>query len=279
MPLVILFAFEYKINHLPGAIIDLYHAHKWCQSFTSNIFVVTDITSLRIAIRDILTNIVNFDNKLIIYYTGHGVKDSLIMPDQSLFSFVMFRDSILNLLAPYVELFIILDCCHPLGLHLPYKLVDNRFVLASSKIECVSQPIILITSSDSHEKSTSTRDGSIFTRRLFHMLSVMNKAYTIVCKNNKIFLSAHQNRNLTRLSNSLATFIRKLDTGYAQTVSVYSSYVIDPVLWLWIGAIHKRDVVLDMSLSTFIIRETKNDESLVRDLSQDTVNIIYHDDE
>ena len=287
MPLALLIGFEYHINHLPGAIIDLYHAYSWCQTFTSNIFVLTDISSnkrteelnrivtrkiadvslvtfydmiphkllvnnlrsLQENVKRVLNNLT--DNKLIIYYSGHGVKDSLILPDQTLLSFIIFRDLILDLLQPYVEIFWIMDCCNPNGLHLPYKLQNNSFVLSSSKIECVSQPIILITSADSHEKSAATRSGSIFSHQLFLYLQKMNESPTIVIKNNKVLIPTQFNRNLTRLTNNLATLIRKLDTGYVQTVSIYSSYLMDPILWLWIGSIRSSDVVLDMSLSTF----------------------------
>ena len=42
-------------------------------------------------------------------------------------------------------------------------------------------------------------------------------------------------RNLERLVDKLSEAIRKLDTGYTQTVSLYCSYPSEPILWPWIG--------------------------------------------
>ncbi|CAH6420192.1 Caspase [uncultured virus] len=194
------------------------------------------------------------DNKIVIYYSGHGVKDSMVMPNRTLLSFVDFRDNILNVLDPYVELFWILDCCNPNGLHLPYKLEGNTFVLSPTKIECVLQPILLITSSEAKEKSIATKSGSVFSRHLFKILTQLNIAGAPVIRKKQIVIPTHKNRNLRRLIGNLSSSIRKMHTGYAQTVSMYSSYVIDPVLWMWIGSDKSYDIVIDMTLSTFIIR-------------------------
>lgn len=299
MPTAILIGFEYKFNSLTGAIIDLYHAYKWCESFNCDIHVFTDIKSIkdpdniRIAInrkivdpdiftfynkmnskptiensRNLLTSIIDSlksaisDNKLFIYYSGHGVKDSIVMPDRTLLPFIDFRNNILSILDSYVEIFWVLDCCNPNGLHLPYKLNGtggtNIFILSPSKIECVSQPILLITSSESNEKSVATKLGSVFSRHLFHILLSLNR--TCDATDNKSIVPTHKNRNLRRLIGNLASSIRKMHTGYAQTVSVYSSYVIDPVLWMWIGSRKSYDIVTDFGLSTLIIRNNNLSE-------------------
>lgn len=211
MPTAILIGFEYKFNPLPGALIDLYHAFTWCRSFDCDIHILTDITyvndleklnkivndgiadpnlmtfyehipskfiihnyhSLLASITKILKSSIR-DNKIIIYYSGHGMKDCMIMPDRSLLSFIAFRNSILNSITPYVELFCILDCCNPNGLNLPYKLKGNSFMLSSeikTKISCVTQPILLLTSSEPDEKSIATKTGSIFSKHLFQLLT------------------------------------------------------------------------------------------------------------
>lgn len=295
MPTAILIGFEYTFNSLTGAIIDLYNAYKWCQSFgLRNISVLTDIEFVRdpanlqaavdknladsdlltfysrigskIIVKNataLLTNIIRIlrlgvpDNKLVIYYSGHGVKDSIVMPDRTLLPFVDFRDNILNVLDPYVEIFWILDCCNPNGLHLPYKLEGNQFVLSPTKIECVPQPILLITSSEINEKSIATKFGSVFSRHLFRLLTMLNSDEEPIIHRKSITIPINRNRNLRRLIGNLASSIRKMHTGYAQTVSVYSSYVIDPILWMWIGSHKSYDIVADMSLSVIIIRNNQ----------------------
>lgn len=299
MPTALLIAFEYTFNSLTGAIVDLYHAYKWCKSFDCNIHVLTDISNIKdahnlqnvverkiadpeligfyykIPSKTIVTNrstllnkIINIlqvgipDNKLIIYYSGHGVKDSMVMPDRTLLPFVDFRDNILQILHPYIEIFWILDCCNPNGLHLPYKLEGNTFVLSPSKIECISQPILLITSSEANEKSIATRAGSVFSRHLFLLLTLLNnedKPITVSLKPSgryRLNIPTYKNRNLRRLIGNLASSIRKMHTGYAQTVSMYCSYFSDPILWMWIGSRKTYDIVTDISLSSLIIRDS-----------------------
>lgn len=304
MPTAILIGFEYKFNTLIGAIIDIYHAYKWCESYKCEVYVFTDISRIvdnkhlqlaidrniadpdllsfydRIKIETIVTSgtdllngiknvLQNYiaDDKVVIYYSGHGVKDSMVMPDKTLLPFIDFRDAILNSVNDFTELFWILDCCNPNGLHLPYKLVNNKFILSKSKIECVTQPILLITSSDASEKSIATKVGSVFSRHLFKILSHMNEDDKLIIKKRKVIIPIHRNRNLRRLICNLSSAIRKMHTGYSQTVSIYSSYVIDPILWMWIGSQKKHDIVSDMTLSTLIIRNCEN--------SQNPYDLVY----
>lgn len=286
MPTAILIGFQYKFNELPGALIDLYQAYCWCMSFGSNIHVITDIAEYSNS-RNIQTAIANKitdsklstfydtvpsktvvqrgdvmlhtiiqvlrqgipDNKLVIYYSGHGVKESMVMPDKSLLPFIDFRDSVLANIPLPVEIFWILDCCNPNGMHLPFKLQNNAFVLSPTKIECALNPILLITSSEIHEKSIATDLGSLFSRYLFRILRQLNEDHTSAIIPNRT------NRNLRRLVGSLVGSIRAVHSGYAQTVSMYSSYITDPILWMWIGANKDYDIAIDMSLSTLVVRK------------------------
>ena len=42
-------------------------------------------------------------------------------------------------------------------------------------------------------------------------------------------------------------------SGYKQSVSIYCSYSLDPVLWLWLGK--HNDIVLDICNTVFVIRD------------------------
>jgi hypothetical protein len=265
MPVAILIGFEYKKNILSGMMFDIQNAYKWCKSFNCEIHVFTDkklkpkfnligsSLDLFSKLDLILKNIK--DDKLIIYYTGHGVDESMLMPDNQLVSFINFRDRILNIINPYVEIFWILDCCNPNGLYLPFKLEKNRFVLSDSKIKCVTQPILLITSSNSDEKSISTKTGSFFSRYLFDILKSFNNE-----KISKKCNDYSQTRNLELLIETIIKNIKRENYLYSQSVNIYSSYVIDPILWTWIGSKKNYDIVTDMSLSFLIIRSKKEDE-------------------
>jgi hypothetical protein len=294
MPTAILIGFEYEFNSLPGAIIDLYRSYEWCRSFNCETHIFTDIKFIkdpenlifcvnkRITDAGILTfyeNIISKtivfdgaqliasivrliehgvpDNKLIIYYTGHGVKKSMMMPNKTLLPFIDFRDNLLKFLDSYTEIFWILDCCNPNGLHLPYKLEGNAFTLSPTKIECVTQPILLITSSEANEKSIATKTGSVFSYHFFRILNSLNRndiSSQPIIQKKTVTIPPHKNRNLRRFIGNLASSIRKMHTGYAQTVSMYSSYVADPILWMWIGSQKDYDIVIDMTLSTLVVR-------------------------
>lgn len=214
------------------------------------------------------------DDKLIIYYSGHGVKDSMVMPDNSNIPFIKLRDMITGAVGPFTEIFWILDCCNPNGLHLPYKLHGNGFTLSSSKIACVSQPILLITSAEENEKSVATEYGSFFSRHLFHVLTKLNLSIKQPkWENNTISIPLSKNRNLSRLLSNLTSNIRMMHSGYTQTVSIYSSYVMDPVLWMWVGSNKSYDIVSDITLSIIAIRPHKKKKKIVQFVNP--YDIIY----
>lgn len=195
------------------------------------------------------------DEKLIIYWSGHGKDDSLVLPDDSLICMLKFRNHILNNISSTTDVFWILDCCNPNGLHLPFKLNNNAFSLATTdvnKISCVSQSVLLITSAENHQKSAATLFGSLFTRYLFQLLTIMNIKTEI-----SINIKLQQNRNLRRLTGNLSSLIRKKYTGYPQNISIYSSYIIDPVLPTWIGSKHNFDVITNLKLDTLLVRQNK----------------------
>jgi len=288
MPTAIVIGFEYKNDMLPGTLIDLYHCYKWCESFGCNINVLTDIKEVdtkllytaidnNLANKDILkfydtinpiiisNNLIEeilkilkngiSDNKLILYYTGHGILyDNLVMPDDSLISMKKLKNSILGNVSNITEIFIILDCCNPDGMGLPFKLKGNLFVLSSTDmklIEFIDNKVLLITSSANHQKSIATQLGSLFTRYLFKILIEMNSYDEFYAKREHIPLSI--NRNLQRLTSNLSSNIRKLQTGYQQNISIYSSYIIDPILWMWLGNRNNHNIITDYTLDNIIV--------------------------
>ncbi|MEM2986623.1 MAG: caspase family protein [Nitrososphaerota archaeon] len=261
MPVAILIIFSYESNpkkFLPSAPYDFNYVYQWCKNFSTT-FIITDmdinmksIKSNMIIINsyeDLLTGIYTIlskeiDFKLFIYYSGHGVHDSMVLPDNSLLPFVNLKRYIVEIIPEYTEIFWVLDCCNPNGLNLPCKLQGERFVLSPNKVEFILQPVLLITSSDSNEKSMSTKNGSLFTKYFFQHLLLMDK-------NSKI---KEKNRNLRHLITTLTNSIKKDHPWYSQTISVYCSYFMDPLLWTWIGSKKNYDIVPDITMSTLVIR-------------------------
>jgi hypothetical protein len=290
MPTSILIGFEYKNDILPGTLIDLYHCHKWCKSFGCTINILTDIKEINTELLynaianklanksllnfyDITKPIIIFDNlidellnilkqkiiddKLIVYYTGHGVLyDNLVMPNENLLSMKKLKSIILENVPKSTEIFLIFDCCNPDGMGLPFKLKNNSFVLSSTDmklVDFIEHKVLLITSSANHQKSVATQLGSLFTRYLFKILIDMNNYDESYIKKENIPLSI--NRNLQRLTSNLSCHIRKLHTGYQQNISIYSSYIIDPVLWLWLGNYNNHNIICDYTLENIIVKK------------------------
>ena len=255
MPLAILIGFEYTFNTLTSNIIDLYQAYKWCHSFGCEIHLITDvfhdlkstphiidavnnqilpdsiydfydlisnkyITTTNVGLVTTVLNIYKSyngnDNRIVFYYSGHGIKDCLVMPDKGLLPCVDLRDNFLQILPEETEILWILDCCNPHGMYLPYSYIKNDYVLNTGKIDFVPQSIILLTSASNTQKSIATTSGSVFSQNLFQLL------YTPDLDLNTIITQMHQT-------------IKYANTGYDQTVSIYTSYINNHKLWSWIG--------------------------------------------
>jgi hypothetical protein len=65
---------------------------------------------------------------------------------------------------------------------------------------------------------------------------------------NSINIPNNRNRNLQRLIRNL-----KGDIGN-QLVCIYSSYMVDPVLWNWVGKKVEHSLSIDCSLNIFIFK-------------------------
>jgi hypothetical protein len=105
----------------------------------------------------------------------------------------------------------------------------------------------------------ATKLGSVFSRHLFRILTLLNNEDQPSITDDTVVIPTHKNRNLRRFIGNIASSIRKMHTGYVQTVSIYSSYVIDPVLWMWIGSKKNYDIVTDITLSILIVRLSSPD--------------------
>jgi hypothetical protein len=284
---------ERNPDPLPGMIFDLYHAYKWCKQRHYTIKIFTDLQSIqynhsfRTALREsivgkdikiiceeIMSNrtlitdgqsfqshitnyIKHIHGKIIIYYSGHGITQNMVMPNQDLVPFLSFRDIILNNKS-LTDLFFILDCCNPVGLNLPFNLKDNRFYLSSDQVDFVKPSILLITSAESTELSVATDTGSLFSRQLFYWLTRLAASDPpIIDRREKtVTLPIHKNRNLTLLMSNLNKLMKRNALIYPQDsvrqqVAIYSSYVIEPMLWSWI--ISDKTITMDERHNYLII--------------------------
>lgn len=278
MPTAILVAYEYENDKLPGSVIDLYLMYKWFENLNYTIHVVTDITDEKITLnkdiiskaikkqfcdngiyvffrqfrRNIVLNSPDFsrfldnvpkisDNKLVMYYSGHGGNNCIKLPDGSKYTSCKLKQQILDKVDDNGEILWIMDCCNPSGLNIPYKLSDNKFVLQNDQWHFTTQKIILFTSSTGYQKSFALPFGSRFTQQL-------------------LFLFRQNISNIQHLCNTINKnlVIQTSEFKYKQTVTAYSSFVIDPIIWSWIYPNRKYYITSDNSLSILILSRIIN---------------------
>lgn len=143
------------------------------------------------------------DRNAIVYYTGHGVKDHIILPNNSKYSALELRHRIINIgvfqspqsqrisvddIDPVRSLrnglnsigssiFILFDCCNPHGLYLPFEMNRNNFCYDFVGNSFTLPEIILVTSSESNRQSQAKRSYSMFTKELFEIFRTKSKRY------------------------------------------------------------------------------------------------------
>lgn len=255
-PLALLIGFRYVLDVIPGVVIDLYHAYRFCQERGYRIVIISDMDRLYppphiskvIAAGNVDEEILHFDppvtqvktgsellrtiqaiprdDRCLVYYTGHGVVDYLVMPDHAHLGVKTFRDAVLSILNPFSRVFWIMDCCNPNGLSLPYAFDRGRFRYRDG--DFVEPTILLITASNETEKAIITESGSLFTRFLFRLLSKMPV--------------------LTGLIDEISKSIKKVQSKHPQTVSVYSSCIMPPIMWNWV--LSGSEIVADYDYET-----------------------------
>lgn len=237
MPTIVIIGFMYiqGESHLRSTITDIYQVYSFYRDLGYRIYIASDILEVVepkniaslytsqivdtefknfinkqfLGIRHLVKNLrdlrrffdkieITTDRRLVFYYTGHGVKDHILLPDESKFSALELRSQIINLgsnsdmsegdkFGVYSvssglnsigsQIFIIFDCCNPHGMYLPfqmnrvnydYDLIGNNFTLPE---------IILTTSSEADSQSQAHFNYSPFTKELFEIFRGKSKKY------------------------------------------------------------------------------------------------------
>lgn len=143
------------------------------------------------------------DRNAIVYYTGHGVKDHILLSDNTKYSALELRYHIMNIgVVPLPQshrvssddvdsvrsirnglnsvgscIFIIFDCCNPHGLYLPFEMNRTNYTYDFVGSGFTLPEIILITSSEPNRQSQAKRGYSMFTKELFEIFKAKSKRY------------------------------------------------------------------------------------------------------
>jgi len=177
-----------------------------------------------------ITEIVGGGDRIFVYYTGHGDNGDMLLPSgdgpANRLHMHIFRKCISDYCLPKSQIFFLLDCCSDTQMKLPFKMTNNKYILAGNpkpdpdnmdlapylkSIKFSNHQIICLSSSSGDGYSHITEKGSSFTQGFFKFV--------------------HTHRLLLKLIPVVqehCSFLRK------QTVTCYSSDHKLGVIWGWI---------------------------------------------
>lgn len=180
-------------------------------------------------------------NKYIFIYLGHGEKESMVIPlpqkdKYSYIKFNIFLKFICKKINKNSQLLFILDCCESGDLNLPFKYNNHKYLLKKNA-EFFSQYIIVITSSNV-KNSYANNSMSFFSETFLEIISKQSDFESIIDNTNRIITEKVK--------------YYKKDLSFKQKTSIYTSYIINPILFYWVIS-NKYDIVTDFSLSNLYI--------------------------
>ncbi len=193
------------------------------------------------------------DRRLVVYYTGHGEEGGFRLPDGSRYKALEFRNDLLKIGSSSSaqglplhrgidtsgsQIFLILDCCNPHGLYLPFKLGRESQSFLQVTNHFVVPQIILISSSEPTQKSRADLNESPFTKHLFSQLADPGLSYDIF---------------------SLLNFVDKQITDNSkgqQKSTAYSSYTSLKIPWSWVVT-NLIDVDVNQNIDSLVVRLKK----------------------
>lgn len=204
----------------PEGIINLLASRSVDENFIP--FIENEFTKIRTLVsdRDTLINFLHQveltdDQNLVFYYTGHGVSKGLRMPDGDIYDPLDLRDQLLclnysELNHSDAEILIILDCCKPHDIYLPFKYEsDNEFYQIGKHF--LLPKILLIVPTNPDGMIEASPNESLFTKILYATLFNPRNTYDI--------------RTLVETVNNK---LREINC------TVYSSRVSEKIIWSWV---------------------------------------------
>lgn len=243
MPTVVILGFAY--TDLPATITDIYKVYSFHRDLGHTVHIGSDIiepkfpTNLKnlianksvddqfmefvksefVSKRTLVTDrdsLLHFfktitpDDKVIFYYTGHGVEKGFKLPDSTLIIPFDFRECVFSIAKPVngspPQILILLDCCELHHLHLTFRYdVDAREF--DRVVKTYVRPEILLLTSNCLIPAMPSE--SIFTKIFYALLRNPRAMY------------------------DLHSIVQALQEGIP-AVRLYSSRVSEKVLWSWV---------------------------------------------
>ncbi len=194
MNILYIVAWQYRINRLPGLLVDVYRVYRHFSELGFQIRYITNagnevipeealshITSgdldtglfdfseylNKVVVEDVVEELskqvpATIQDRVVVYFTGHGELGSLLTPD----GFKVDNNVLLKLCSGGNNT-LLLDCCHPLCLDFS---LDNESWNFRTLGKCKNS-ILCITACRSEDKSLAGTIGSLFTTDFFRYLN------------------------------------------------------------------------------------------------------------
>lgn len=121
------------------------------------------------------------DRRVILYYTGHGTTGGIILPNDTVLPSFELRSMLFNIghsnkkeiprsiNGLKLQILIIMDCCNPHGLYLPYKILSNEAEINQSNL-FISPDVILLVPCNENSPTLAQNSISPFTYNLIETL-------------------------------------------------------------------------------------------------------------
>ena len=253
----VIIGFYYKEGQsIPGISIDLYKAYMLFSSMCDRVIVITDmvkpvlpyniadqiiqgrvdgdifafpskqveyvVVGDYLELKNALIRLLK-DDKVILYYSGHGESNGVLMPNGECIDLTVFKSLLLDNISSQTQLFIMMDCCHTNGLGLAFRLSNGYMRLNPNNkvLNLINKDVVLITSNDLDQKAVSTQNGSLFSEVLFDEL--------------RLIRAGKAKALLTPLTIRINQRMKDAKTGHNQTCNVYASLPALPILWGWLA--------------------------------------------
>lgn len=249
---VILIGFVYNIDKIPSTLFDLYQTYNKFTSLGYECIILTDVNdfsynrnvyesiSFKKVGREMLSFIsqlkksppyynyifniktlteklrsIEKSEKVIVYYTGHGHTDGIMIPSGEILEFEEFKKMIIEICLK--EIVIIIDCCHASGMKLNYKLekIEKGKFLEKEKGQDYGKNVLIIASSQEGEKSAAVKYASLFTKYFIEFLD-QNETYLMT-------------EMMTYIDDNLYSY-----SSNKQQVNIYSSKIIFPLVPIYL---------------------------------------------
>lgn len=226
---VLLTCFQYTDENKLPIQGDINIVFSYFKKLTNDITVFTDIRKKEFVkitssdtYRNYITNLIS--NKIIFYYTGHSDGGRMIFPDGSYISFEEIKDILVS--SRTKDIVVILDCCYPNGMKLPYRFEDNKWIMINNNF--IDKNFICISSAEDTQESAVNHKGSLFTEYLFDYLKNLSIVDSHRNKNSKI------NSNLSSMRKFIIDRIRSnyiiSNDSRSQYITIHSSLIIPYII-------------------------------------------------